>query len=47
MMLRKASLALALTIVALAAMSAGDTASAFYSGRNPFWWVVTFAYVPL
>lgn len=46
-MLRKATLALAMTIVALAAMSAGDTASAFYSGFNPFAWAVTLYYVPL
>jgi hypothetical protein len=38
MMLRKTSLALALTIMALAAMSAGDTASAFYGGFNIFAW---------
>jgi hypothetical protein len=47
-MLRKASLALALTIVALAVMSVGDTASAFYGGRNPFAWVaVPLYYIPL
>jgi hypothetical protein len=45
-MLRKTSLALALTVMALAAMSAGDTASAGLS--NYFsWFAVPFYYVPL
>jgi hypothetical protein len=42
-MLRKTSLALAVTCLALAAMSAVDTASAF----PRFWGAVTFYYIPL
>jgi hypothetical protein len=37
-MLRKTSIALAVTCLALAAMSAVDSASAFYGGYNIFAW---------
>ena len=46
--MNKFRIALAAITLALAAVSTVDTASAFYSGYNPFWWAaVAGYYIPL